>query len=84
MKLKDFLSLFTGNTDVTIEAVQGEYKPMLRMTSTVETLSWMANENTLNAEIKRITKYDDELVISVKFFPEEEKHEDSDEGGKTL
>lgn len=81
MKLKDFLSLFTGNTDVTIEAEQGEYKPMLRMTSTVETLSWMANENTLNAEIKRITKYDDELVIRVKFFPEEEKHEDSDEVG---
>lgn len=45
-----------------------EYKPMLRMTSTVETLSWMANENTLNAEIERITKYDDELVIRVKFF----------------
>lgn len=67
MKLKDFLSLFIGNTDVTIEAEQGEYKPMLRMTSTVETLSWMANENTLNAEIKRITKYDDELVIRVKF-----------------
>lgn len=79
MKLKDFLSLCTGNTDVTIEAEQGEYKPMLSMNSTVETLSWMANENTLNAEIKLITKYDDELVIRVKFFPEEEKHEDSEE-----
>ena len=84
MKLKDFLSLCTGNTDMTIEADKGEYKPMLRMTSTVETLLWMANENTLNAEIKSITKYDDELVIRVKFFSEEEKHENSDEGGKPI
>lgn len=79
MKLKDFLSLFEGGTDVTIEAVQGGYKPMLHMTSTVETLSWMVNENTLDAEIEHITKYEDELVIRVKFFPEEEKHENSDE-----
>lgn len=86
MKLKDFLSLFTSNVDVAVKIPRGGYRTPLYMTSSTLSLSLMANEAVLNAPIKQIMMYNEELTIELQVpqLEEEEKTEDSDEGEKNF
>lgn len=83
MKLKDWLSPFVSNVNVVVQIPRGYYPP-LYMSSSTRSLLLMANETVLDAPIKQIANYNDELTITLEIpqMEEEEKHEDSNEEEK--